>query len=529
MSIKHDADGFLVGYPIGAVTLRGVLADTLGGFQVVRGYAKFSTLAGRSIADDYQRDLKPSHQRDIQQFYERGEHLFFPELVLSLELQVDYEKKGAPANEPLHMLMRGDTFKSNVNGITVKPTRTRSAAELTRVNITLPEAAGRVLKRIDGNHRISAFEALTDVGLLETKPVSFCILLLPQGQARKNEKALFYNINSKALPLTSEEVYKGIIEDEDSFPDDVLEKDFGSVFVLCRQMRKALNFDYLPHLRGVFGQNPGQEDFRCTVLIESLRDLQRERERLQDTSPLPDSAVLLQAIRAVHATYEDARMQCSVSSGLCAAFLFFALQGGSRYRQFETWVLKNHQFELQSIHASDLIRIFEKVAESRRRKVFVSMQFKIQDKSGQSIDNPNWKAIEAAIAELNREHQSDLQLTPIRIDEFNTGFSYPISSEIFRLIEDSGYLIADLTAGNKNVYHELGLLMGLNQARQQGHDNFLLLHNSSVGDVSKDIGFNIADFKQIRLNDTHSIGCAVKEQVAIYYRLVLSQSVSSGK
>ena len=90
-------------------------------------------------------------------------------------------------------------------------------------------------------------------------------------------------------------------------------------------------------------------------------------------------------------------------------------------------------------------------------------------------------------------------------------FLTPISSEIFRLIEDSGYLIADLTGGNKNVYHEVGLLMGLNQARQQGHDNFLLLHNSSVGDVSKDIGFNIADFKQLRLNDTRQrIASAVR-------------------
>ena len=42
-----------------------------------------------------------------------------------------------------------------------------------------------------------------------------------------------------------------------------------------------------------------------------------------------------------------------------------------------------------------------------------------------------------------------------------------------------------------------------------------------IGDVSKDLGFNIADFKQLRLNDTHSIGQEVKKQVAIYYGLSL--------
>ena len=502
-----------------SLILQGVMTETLGGFRVVRGFARLSELASCSFADDYQRDLKPKHQLDLQAFYQRGEYLFYPEVVLALELQADYEKEGAPSADPMQLLMRGETFKSNVNGVSVKPSRTKTATELTRVNVTLPDGAGKVLKRLDGNHRISAFEALTDKALLDAKPVSFCILLLPQGSARQSEKALFYNINSKALALTSEEVYKGIVEDDVGFPGDVLERDFGREFVLCRQTRKVLNFDYLPHLRGVFGQNDGQEDRRCSVLIESLRDLQRERERLNDASPLPDSAGLLQAIRAVHATYEDERLQRSKSLGLFSAFLFFALQGGPRYRQLETWVLKNHQYELNTISAPDLIRIFEKVAESRRRQIFVSMQFKILDNGGQWIDNPNWNPIEAAVAELNREYRCDLKLKPIRIDEFDKGYSYPISTEIFQLIEDSGYLIADLTAGNKNVYHEVGLMMGLNQARHKAHDNFLLLHNGNVGDVGKDFGFNIADFKQLRLSDTHSIGQAVKRQIAIYYGL----------
>jgi hypothetical protein len=522
MSVKHDIDGFLVGQPTGSLTLRGVLADTLGGMLVVRGYAKLSTLAARSVADaGYQRELKPEHLSAIQAFYQRGEYLFFPEVVLALELQADYEKAGKPDADPLQLIQQGLAFKSNVNGVSVKATKTKAAADLSRVNIGLPEAAGKALKRIDGNHRISAFEAMDDVEMLDRKPVSFCIVLLPQGQARQFEKALFYNINSKAMPLTSEEVYKGIVEDEAGFPDDVLEKDFGTEFVLCRQTRKLLDFAYLPNLRGVFGKNVGQTDCRCSVLIEALRDLQSERSRLHEASPLPSADVLLQTIQTLNATYADERLQRANALGLFSAFLFFAIQSGSRYRQFENWVLKNHQYELQTINASDLIRIFEKIAESRHRQIFVSMQFKIQGANGQLVDNPNWKAIESAVAELNREHQFDLEMKPIRIDEFDKGFSYPISSEIFQLIEDSGYLIADLTAGNKNVYHEVGLLMGLNQARQKGHDNFLLMHNSSVGDVSKDFGFNIADFKQLRLDDTHSIGQEVKKQVAIYYGLSL--------
>ncbi len=82
MNLKHDADGFLVGSPVGPFTLRGVIADTLGGFLVVRGYAKLSELAAFSFADsDYQRDLKPHHQADIQALYQRGECCIMKELA----------------------------------------------------------------------------------------------------------------------------------------------------------------------------------------------------------------------------------------------------------------------------------------------------------------------------------------------------------------------------------------------------------------------------------------------------------------
>jgi hypothetical protein len=67
---------------------RGVSTELLGGFLVVRGFAKLSEIAKHSFADSYQRGIKPDHQAAIQQFYERGEYLFFPEVVLSLDVAV---------------------------------------------------------------------------------------------------------------------------------------------------------------------------------------------------------------------------------------------------------------------------------------------------------------------------------------------------------------------------------------------------------------------------------------------------------
>lgn len=509
-----------------SLTLHGVMTETLGGFRVLRGFAKLSDLAACSFADDYQRDLKPKHQQDIQAYYQRGEYLFFPEVVLALELLVDYGENGAPSAAPLQLLMQGQPFKSNVNGVSLRPTKTKTVGDLTRVNLTLPTAGGKPLKRIDGNHRISAFEALADKALLDAKPVSFCILLLQESSARQNEKALFYNINSKALPLTSEEVYKGIIEDEAGFPDDVLARDFGTEFVLCRALRKRLDFDYLQNLRRVFGQLAGTSelpDARCSLLIEALRDWQAERQRLNQDASLPGETALLHAIQRINVSYApryegDNRLQRCATSGLFSAFLYFALSdatqagGLQRFEQFEHWVLRNHQYELQRINALDLIRIFEKVAQARSRQIFVSMQFS---------DNTlvNFTAIKAAVNELNNEHKLDIQLRPIRIDQFNTGYSYEINDEILRLIEESGYLIADLTCGNKNVYHEIGYLMGLNQGRGLKHENFLLLHNGDIGDAKVDVGFNLNSIKQLRVNDADALREQVKQQIAVFYGL----------
>ncbi len=113
----------------------------------------------------------------------------------------------------------------------------------------------------------------------------------------------------------------------------------------------------------------------------------------------------------------------------------------------------------------------------------------------------------------------DIEIRPIRIDQFDTGFSYEINTEILSLIEDSGFLIADLTGGNKNVYHEIGYLMGLNQGQGRKHENFLLIHNGTIGDVEMDIGFNIHSLKQLRTEDTNSLREDIKNQIAAYYGL----------
>ena len=494
-----------------STVFNGAFAPSIGGFLTVRGYAPLSDIAKCSFADDnYQRDLKPGHVDEIKKFFDDGEYLFFPEIILSVQLDVDYDSDGAPAGDPFQMIREGKPFKSNISGLDIKPRKAGSARDLTRYEIAVPDGQ-KLFKRIDGNHRLTAFEALKDVEF-DRYVAPFCLVFFGTAKdARRNEKALFHNINSKALPLTSEEVFKGIVDAPEDFSDSDLSDRFGAEYLQCRQLKDKLDFSYLSNLKSVFGKIDGQDECVRSVVIQSLQDV---RGQIDPKTEL-DTELVFDAIKRINDTYNDPRLKSSTAQGLFAAFLFYHLtedRSRGSYEQFTNWVLRTHQYELRSINAADLIKIFSKIAQSRKRQVFVSMQFSEDTK-------PNFEAIESAINDLNDKHDLDIAITPIRIDQFDTGFSYEINAEILRLIEDSGLLIADLTLGNKNVYHEIGYLMGLNQGKGLSHENFLLVHNASIGDSKADIGFNISGIKQLRLNDTNALREAIKEQVSKFYGL----------
>ena len=80
-------------------------------------------------------------------------------------------------------------------------------------------------------------------------------------------------------------------------------------------------------------------------------------------------------------------------------------------------------------------------------------------------------------------------------------------------INTTGYLIADLTLGNKNVYLELGFKMGTNK------ENFLLIHNEGVDGAKfdKDISFNVKGFRVIKAEDSNYLRTEVEKQLKEHY------------
>ncbi len=519
--------------------LSGILHTSLGGFTVIRGVAPLGELARCSQFDNtYQRVLIETHRSEIERFLGEQQDLFFPEVVLSASLQYDYSKARRRLVNPLGDLFEGKGFTSNVDGLSVRIVKTKlpksmevvggtaapTLAFLEIPNEQLTTEGGLRLFRIDGNHRLSAARDLQPANTIYQLQAPFCIVLHADDTEKKRfERVVFHNINAKQIPLTSEENLRLILETSEHslFPDDKLlsQSSFGPAYWLARHL--------IPTFDAVFLSGLKKHLVHKYTLALSLSQFLMTKEVVLEST---DADVLknelprvIQALKGVNRYYEDAsgqQLRESACLGVLTAFIYFALkQVGQQLPAFAYWIETNridrlapstttrglgyhyHLGRTQAVDAASLVEVFESVVNSRSRQVFVSMKF-----GSPAGEEPVYKAIKGAIEEVNRRHglETGLALEPVRIDKVNKGHSYTIPSEILKIVNDSGLLIADLTDGNMNVYHEVGYLMGLNQSRAGKQDNFILVaDNNKIKDSGGDaaIGFNLREWQQIRFGD----------------------------
>lgn len=534
--------------------LSGVLHSSLGGFTVIRGVAPLGDLARCSRFDPaYQRNLIDTHKAEIERFLADRQYLFFPEVVLSASLKFDFELTRGRVVDPLGDIFSGKGFTSNVNGlkVTVQNGRLPRALEAvggvnapTLVYLELPEEGlaeddGLKLFRIDGNHRLSAVSGVKPGEANYRLETPFCIVLHQDPElARQFEKVVFHNINAKQIPLTSEENLRLILEDGSDalFSDDVLlsNPSFGPTYLMARKLLPELDQKFLGGLKKHF-------ENRYTLALGLTQFLSSRDKGLgsADTADAVGTQIprLREAIKKANGMYEDAQhaqLRSAACHGVLTAAVYFALKNdGAQLPAFARWVTNNridrlkpsgtsrglgyhyHLGQTQAVDASSLVEVFESILTARSREVFVSMEF------GAHTDSV-YKAIEEAITAVNEKHELaalDLALRPIRIDRVSKGHSYTIDSEILSIIDGSGLLIADLTQGNKNVYHEVGFMMGLNKGRGGQQDNFILIADQNKLSGDKDIGFNLRAWQQLRFPDTLELVKMLIHSLEKFYRL----------
>lgn len=497
--------------------LRGILDSSLGGFLCIRGYAPLGELARCSVADEsYQRDLIETQQDRIREFLSDGENLFFPEVTLACRLQYDPELPRARSGvQVLASVRNGERFRSNVNQIEVtsttqkfqSPDDTRAFERVRVATLHIPEtliAGGDgPLSRIDGNHRISAHDLEPGFGDLRCP---FCVILFDSSdEDRRKSKTIFHNINFKSIPLTAEQHLRVVFDDTTLFSNEMLEesRSFGKSYVLGRNATANADLTAAPAIAEAV-------DGKTRTLFHRLYEL-----LIQHEQPI-ESLELMPSLARVNDVYREHRaLQARKCFGLLLAFAYYAVtdETDGRFSSFRRWVLENHIGEMAEADAASLIAIFNRVYEARSRTIFVSMPFN-------EATNATYEAIKSAVDQVNQRHQPGLKLEQLRIDQYDQGHAFRINDKILELIDNTGLLIADLTQGNKNVYHEIGYMMGLNRGRRRPQDNFILIVDSSSPEqVQKYVGFNLHDWQQVRFNDTLSLKDDLYHKLCKHYKI----------
>lgn len=464
--------------------IRGILDSSLNGQLCLRGFAPITELARISKADyRYQRDLLGGQEEEIRDFLDKENYLFFPEVILSYKIKYDLNKS-SDSETPLQKIQSGKKFTSNVDktkfNSKIYQLKTYDVGGKDRFTILEIDIADSVLTeaiqngkfpfhRIDGNHRLSAAESAT-TDKVKRMVAPYCILIgeefYDNGQViattttdtfNKAVKVFFHNINTKTIPLTSEENKKVIIDDVDNFPNDELEKIIGAEGVLTRELIKSVNPEIFTGIEHILSKQ-----YR-TYYIDIFRKLISKGEN-------PDNLVdrVLASLQAVNILYNDnPKIKANTSFGLLTAFLYYHVESNpAKYNFFVNWVLSNHIFEVQEIRAESIIKIFDKIAE-RNVSVFVAMPY--YEGSPEIMETFN-QAYQRVIDKIKAAHKHvSISLIPIMQYE---GKTRDIIVNMINEISQCSIFIADITGGNANVGYELGIARGLKKptiiVRQNG-------------------------------------------------------------
>lgn len=236
----------------------------------------------------------------------------------------------------------------------------------------------------------------------------------------------------------------------------------------------------------------------------------------------PDAIeIAIQSLRPFYSAFGEHYGNISVF----VALVYFKLLNEHKFTSFVDWVTKNGinripaNDYLPTHNAESLISLFERVYEAKRKEIFISMQF------GDPQSEMIYEKIVQTIERFNQVKGLDIIIKTIRIDQKITSELFDIPKEISRAIEESGLIIADLSSHNINVYHEIGMAMGLAQTKGIPA-SIILLYKTDTSfrdkekcDVDHFIGFNIRSESQLRFQTYKQMCDGLIERLEKHYEV----------
>lgn len=515
------------------ITFRGILDTAFDNFLCLRGFARIGDLAEASVSDEsYQRPLIETNKDDLKNYLERGESKFFPEVILSTYFDTATNAERArefllhQASKPQALKIDSSKFKFKLSSryFAAEGADIRTRDKLIDAAMTVDSALTK-FSRIDGNHRLSVSLSASTRDL----KVPFCLVLFPdKDKAEQFSRQLFHTINFKMRPLEQEQNLKLILDESQHnlklFPSEVLSKSpFGLAYEKARVALRAINFDALPALRHVLvdeKKGSNKEYYRTATLMLAKKigtDIGSANKWAEGFA---------EALARTHAIYQSHNgLRGSKNKGLFLALIILSWtndeKSKAKRRRFVDWVVRNGLYAIGDVQAKGILDVFEKLEATKSKQIFVAMPFRTET-------DATWHAILDAVNDYRKTSGLEIK-DPIRIDKHDHSRSYKITDEIFKLIGESGLLIADLTFGNPNVYHEIGFSLGLKHSRLEDFKTNMLLIWHEERKLAKDedgsarekndVRFDLKDWSHIRFKDTNALRNQLAQALAESFKL----------
>lgn len=441
--------------------------ETLGGtFKIFRGYADLKVLAKISIPfkyragenTGYQREKIESHAKDIKDYFEKsGEgYKFIPEIILGVRL--DPEEKvvslSAGFSDDERRLLLTPEIASVIttnNNQSNKPAIKIGKKATITINLNELENKKETIRRVDGNHRLFyANELIEDSSNPNKYIVPFCMILLGSTENKWDDYAearIFYNINQKGVPITSEHGFNVLLT-SDIYESKLFDND---PILFCAKYFKDRIDESSIEFKKIFGNEPLTNIYNLMKVLKEQNIIKFEQKEAVES-------FLEKNFHKINQYYLWAlteKLKISESFKIIPAILLILhddKKDNIKYwlRNYNEWIIQNNLLEdFESMKPSEIWVIFKKWKENQPKTIFVACSFK-DTKKFEAIRD----MIKEAINKVKGEHP-DLNIEHIRIDE-NRGETFELPSEIFHQIDNSGLVIADLTDERPNVYCEVG-------------------------------------------------------------------------
>ena len=511
--------------------------SVLGIFRIIRGFADLRDLAAVSVPYEmtghetqgqrvvgHQRELNEKHALDIKKYLEQSDNRFLPEVVLSARVPVnpvDVDRGVVlEADEPPRQVVGVESDDSTPVIIKRRYSSKTTRIQTVRISRQDLEAVknNKLIRRIDGNHRLALAEELVEDTNLPSKFLApFCMVLLDAVDNAADDYAeslIFHTINNTALPLESEHGLR-LLLGQDSAYDMTPENEFNYSPELYLTRLLSEKLQGLPQpAQDRFGRRP------LTALWEAARNLISMEPAMAESKETID-----QFADDLFAGLADIMVRLTVNHpSLCKTYSFLELASRiwkDASGDHEARVNSSVQFLDRigkwlgdegitgllnpSSLAEQLLTTFKAAQNRIPRKVFLARWYPPVDapKDAHNKACLRLEQLQQTLESIRNEQGIPLELIDMGTQE---GGTFPIHNKMYEAIAGSEIIICDLTGHRPNVYVEAGYAL-------KHHEQNRLIYLFEPQDTDDKVPFDLNTFKYVPVSQAAEIPGKLKPEI----------------